>query len=319
VRSQQLSTYEVVNPATGLLEAEYPSADGDEIENLLERSARAYDGWRRTTLPERAAVLNRMAELHVERAPELAALVTREMGKTTREAVGELEYTADIYRYYAEHGPQLLADEPLASESEGTALIRKSPIGSLLGIMPWNFPYYQVARFAGPNLMAGNTIVLKPAPQCPESALAIAELFSDAGLAVDAYLNVFATNDQVADMIADSRVRGVSVTGSERAGTAVAAAAGQHLKKVVLELGGSDPFIVLDTADVTRVVQDAVAARMENAGQACNAAKRFIVVDSLYDEFLEQFVQRWPARRPVTPRTRRRPTGHWSPKTPHAD
>ena len=167
--------------------------------------------------------------------------------------------------------------------------MRKAPVGPLLGIMPWNYPYYQVARFAGPNLVAGNTIILKHAPQCPESALAIEQIFHDAGLPADAYINVFATNEQVAEIIADPRVRGVSVTGSERAGTAVAALAGQHLKKVVLELGGSDPFIVLDAPDVEKVAKDGVFARMENAGQACNAAKRFIVADALYDEFVEKF------------------------------
>jgi succinate-semialdehyde dehydrogenase/glutarate-semialdehyde dehydrogenase len=185
----------------------------------------------------------------------------------------------------------LLKDEPLPSDTPGEAWVRKSPIGALLGIMPWNFPYYQVARFAGPNLMIGNTIVLKHAPQCPESALAMEQLFRDAGVPADAYINVFITNEQAASMIADPRIAGVSVTGSERAGTAVAAVAGQNLKKVVLELGGSDPFIVLSTNDLQQVVKDAVAARMENAGQSCNAAKRMIVIDDVYEEFVEEFTK----------------------------
>jgi succinate-semialdehyde dehydrogenase/glutarate-semialdehyde dehydrogenase len=155
--------------------------------------------------------------------------------------------------------------------------------------MPWNYPYYQVARFAGPNLLAGNTILLKHAPQCPESALAMEQIFHEAGVPADAYINLFATNEQAADVIADPRVRGVSVTGSERAGTAVASLAGQHLKKVVLELGGSDAFIVLDTDDLPQVAKDAVSARMENTGQACNAAKRFIVAEPLYGEFVDLF------------------------------
>jgi succinate-semialdehyde dehydrogenase / glutarate-semialdehyde dehydrogenase len=167
--------------------------------------------------------------------------------------------------------------------------VRKSPIGPVLGIMPWNYPYYQVARFAAPNLMAGNTVVLKHAPQCPESALAMEQIFHDAGLPEDAYINIFATNEQIATMIADPRVAGVSVTGSERAGTAVAAEAGQHLKKVVLELGGSDPFIVLDTDDVDGIARKAVEARMSNAGQACTSSKRMIIMDSVYDQFLERF------------------------------
>src|SRR5882757_11515168 len=169
------------------------------------------------------------------------------MGKITKAAKGELRFAAAIYEYYADNGAALLEDQPLASHLPGTALVRKEPVGPLLGIMPWNFPYYQVARFAAPNLMVGNTIILKHAPQCPESALAMEQIFHDAGLADGAYINVFATNSQIADMIADPRVTGVSVTGSERAGAAVAEVAGRNLKKVVLELGGSDPFIVLDS------------------------------------------------------------------------
>ncbi len=208
------------------------------------------------------------------------------MGKTTAEAVGEVEFVVDIYRYYADNAATLLADEPIPSDS-GDAVIRKAPIGPLLGIMPWNYPYYQVARFAGPNLLAGNTVLLKHAPQCPESALAMEALFVEAGVPADAYVNLFATNEQVADIIADPRVRGVSVTGSERAGTAVASLAGAHLKKVVLELGGSDAYLVLETDDLPSVVEAAVVGRMENGGQACNAAKRFIVAEHLYDEFVD--------------------------------
>jgi succinate-semialdehyde dehydrogenase/glutarate-semialdehyde dehydrogenase len=284
-----MNEYRVVNPATGALESEFETATDAEIQSALERSHAAYLTLGRTTLAERAAIIHRVADLYLERAQELALLITREMGKTTGEAIGEIEYVADIYRYYADQAATLLADEQLESASDGTALIRKAPIGPLLGIMPWNYPYYQVARFAGPNLMVGNTILLKHAPQCPESALATEQIFRDAGLKTDAYINLFATNDQVAQMIADPRVAGVSVTGSERAGTAVASVAGANLKKVVLELGGSDAFIVLDTDDVAGVAKDAAEARMENAGQACNAAKRFIVADRLYDEFVEEF------------------------------
>ncbi|MFZ0323335.1 MAG: aldehyde dehydrogenase family protein, partial [Actinomycetes bacterium] len=284
-----MSMYKVVNPATGATESEFPTATDDQIVEVLGRSASAFSSWSRTSVSERASVLHRVADLYAERADELAALITREMGKTTTEALDEVEFVVDIYRYYADRGPTLLADEPLESDSEGTALVRKAPMGPLLGIMPWNYPYYQVARFAAPNLMVGNTIVLKHAPQCPESALAMEQIFRDSGLVTDAYVNVFASNEQVADIIADPRVRGVSVTGSERAGTAVAALAGQNLKKVVLELGGSDAFIVLDTPDVRGVVEAAVGARMENAGQACNASKRFIVADGLYDEFVDKF------------------------------
>jgi succinate-semialdehyde dehydrogenase/glutarate-semialdehyde dehydrogenase len=283
--------YKVVNPATGETENEFPTATDDEIEHVLARANAAYQSWRTSSKTERAAVLNRVADLYEERREELGMLITREMGKTTGDALGEVDFVADIYRYYANNGADLLKDEPLPSETPGEAWVRKSPIGAILGIMPWNFPYYQVARFAGPNLMIGNTIVLKHAPQCPESALAMEQVFRDAGLPADAYINVFASNEQAATMIADPRIAGVSVTGSERAGTAVAALAGQHLKKVVLELGGSDPFIVLSTNDLQQVVQDAVAARMENAGQSCNAAKRMIVIDNVYDDFVDAFTK----------------------------
>jgi succinate-semialdehyde dehydrogenase/glutarate-semialdehyde dehydrogenase len=282
--------YQVVNPSTGQVEHQYPTATVAEIGEVLARAGRGYPAWRRTTMTERADILHRVAQLYEDRIAELGAIITREMGKTTADASGELEFTVGIYRYYADHGAELLKDEPLHSNTPGTAWVRKSPIGALLGIMPWNYPYYQVARFAAPNLMTGNTIVLKHAPQCPESALAMEQIFHEAGLPADAYFNDFACNVQVAEMIADPRIAGVSVTGSERAGSAVAATAGQHLKKVVLELGGSDPFIVLDGADLPSVAKAAAVARMENGGQSCNASKRMIVTDDVYDEFLSEFI-----------------------------
>ena len=284
-----MSEYKVVNPATNETEREFATATDAEVEQVLARSAAAFRSWRTSAKDERAKVLRRVAELYKERIDDLAALITREMGKPTPEAKGEIQLVASIYRYYAEQGPKLLEDTPLSPRAGGQAVIRKEPIGPLLGIMPWNFPYYQVARFAAPNLMVGNTIILKHAPQDPESALAMEQIFLDAGLPQDAYINIFASNSQVADMIADPRVAAVSVTGSERAGAAVAEVAGRNLKKVVLELGGSDPFIVLDSDDLAKTVKDAVMGRMGNAGQACTAAKRMIVVGDLYDEFVGQF------------------------------
>ena len=284
-----MSDYQVVNPATAEVEKEYPTATDAEVQDALARVHAAYGEWRTTGKDERARILQRVADLYDERADALAAIIAREMGKPLREGKGELQLVASIYRYYADHGPGLLADAPLDPAMGGTALVRKEPVGPLLGIMPWNFPYYQVARFAAPNLMIGNTILLKHAPQCPESALAMEQIFADAGLPADAYVNLFVTNEQSADIIADPRVAGVSVTGSERAGSAVAEVAGRHLKKVVLELGGSDPFILLDADDLGKAVKSAVRGRMGNAGQACNGAKRMIVVDELYDDFVEQF------------------------------
>ena len=216
-------------------------------------------------------MVRRAAELHRERRKELAAIIVREMGKPFGAAVGEVDFAADITEYYADQADAITADQPLTILGEGTAVIRRSPLGVLFGIMPWNFPYYQVARFAAPNLVLGNVIVLKHASQCPESAAAIEAIYRDAGLPEGAYVNVYVSAEQAATIVADPRIQGVSVTGSERAGAAVAEVAGRHLKKVALELGGSDPFIVLATDDLDAVVAAATAARLDNTGQSCNA------------------------------------------------
>lgn len=284
-----MSEYRVINPATGEEGTAHPGVTDSQVQSVLDRSRQAYQSWRTTSIEDRSAILTRVAGLYTERADDLATLITTEMGKTTREALGEVQLVAAIFTYYAEQGPGFLADTPLDPQGGGEGVVRKAPIGPLLGVMPWNFPYYQVARFAAPNLMLGNTIVLKHASQCPESALAIQQIFIDAGLPEDAYINIFASTDQIADMVADARIAGVSVTGSEGAGAAVAEVAGKNLKKVVLELGGSDAFVVLDAADLGPVVEAAVTGRVGNAGQACNGTKRIIVVDALYDDFVEQF------------------------------
>jgi succinate-semialdehyde dehydrogenase / glutarate-semialdehyde dehydrogenase len=284
-----MSDYAVVNPATGQTLATYPTTTDAELETAIASAAAAYRSWREVPVPERAARIRRAAELHRERRDELAAIIVREMGKPLAAALGEVDFAADITEYYADNAERITGDQPIDILGEGTAVIRRSPLGVLLGIMPWNFPYYQVARFAAPNLAVGNTILLKHAPQCPESAAAIAAIYRDAGFPEGAYVPLYITNEQAAAVIADPRVQGVSVTGSERAGAAVAAEAGRNLKKVALELGGSDPFILLSTDDLDATVTAAVKARLDNTGQSCNAAKRFIVVDGLYDAFLEKF------------------------------
>ena len=283
------SEYAVVNPATGEQLATYPALSDAELEQKLAASESAYRRWREMPVAERAALVRRAAELHRERRDELAAIAVREMGKPLAAALGEVDFAADITEFYADHADQITSDRPIDILGEGSAVIRPTPLGVLLGIMPWNFPFYQVARFAAPNLVLGNTILLKHAPQCPESSAAIEAIYRDAGLPEGAYLNLYASNEQAATIIADPRVQGVSVTGSERAGAAVAEIAGRNLKKVALELGGSDPFIVLSTPDLDATVAAAVEARMDNNGQSCNAPKRFIVVDELYDAFLEKF------------------------------
>ncbi len=253
-------------------------------------------------MAERAALVRKVGELHSERRQQLAEIIVREMGKPIEQALMEVDFAAEIYAYYADNAEALMADEPIELlGGEGTAVVRRGSFGVLLGIMPWNFPYYQVARFAGPNLVIGNPILLKHAPQCPESAEAMAQMFSDAGFPEGAYENIYATNEQIEWVIADPRLHGVSVTGSERAGAAVAEIAGRNLKKVVLELGGSDPFILLGTDDLDATVQAAAEARLDNTGQSCNAAKRFIVVDDFYDEFLEKFSETLSASKPGDP------------------
>ncbi|MBO3664855.1 NAD-dependent succinate-semialdehyde dehydrogenase [Microbacterium stercoris] len=288
-------TYSVVNPATGETLADYPEATDAQIQDALAAAHEGFLAWRSTPVAERAAVVRRAAELHRERRDELAHAIVREMGKPLVAALGEVDFAADIVEYYADQAAVVTADQPIDLLGEGSAVVRRSPLGVLLGIMPWNFPAYQVARFAAPNLVVGNTIILKHAPQCPESSALLEGIYRDAGLPEGGYVNVYATNDQAATIIADPRVQGVSVTGSERAGSAVASLAGQHLKKVALELGGSDPFVLLSTDDLETATQNAVDARLDNTGQSCNAAKRFIVADEVYSEFLELFVAKMGA------------------------
>ena len=298
-----MSMYAVVDPATGETVKEYPTSSDDDLRAAIGRADEAHRGWSASsTVAERADLVRRVGELHVEQRQKLAEIIVREMGKPIEQALGELDFVGDIYGFYADNAEQLMADEPIKLlAGEGSAVVRRSSFGVLLGIMPWNFPYYQVARFAGPNLVIGNTIVLKHAPQCPESAEAMQRLFAEAGFPEGAYENVYATNEQIEWVIADPRVRGVSVTGSERAGAAVAEIAGRNLKKVVLEMGGSDPFIVLGTDDLDKTVEDAASARLDNTGQSCNAAKRFIVVDDLYEPFLEKFTAALAAVKPGDP------------------
>jgi succinate-semialdehyde dehydrogenase/glutarate-semialdehyde dehydrogenase len=286
-----MSRYAVVNPATGDTIQTFPQITDDQLEQVVAAAYDAHGTWsRNSSVDDRAAMLRKVGDLHEERRDELAGIIVREMGKPVDQALAEVDFSADIYRYYADNAQEFMKDEPITLlGGEGSAFMRTNSLGVLLGVMPWNFPYYQVARFAGPNLMIGNTIILKHASQCPESAAAIEQIFREAGFPEGAYTNIYADSKQVAKIIADPRVAGVSLTGSEAAGAAVAEVAGRHLKKVVLELGGSDPFILLSTDDMDATVESAVAGRLDNSGQSCNAAKRFIVLDELFDEFRDKF------------------------------
>ncbi len=311
------SSYAVVNPATGETVKQYPEISDEELRATIGRAEAASGSWPQSVdVAERATLVRRVGELHSERRQQLAEIIVREMGKPVEQALGEVDFAAEIYGFYADNAEALMADEPIELlGGEGTALIRRSPFGVLLGIMPWNFPYYQVARFAGPNLVIGNTILLKHAPQCPESAEAMQRIFDDAGFPEGVYENIYATNEQIEWVIADPRVHGISVTGSERAGAAVAEIAGRNLKKVVLELGGSDPFILLGSDDLDAAAQQAAEARLDNTGQSCNAAKRFIVVEELYDEFLERFGEKLSAAKPGDPTAEETAVGPLSSQT----
>lgn len=297
-----MSKYAVTDPATGELVQSYPTATDAQVWDALRSADAAHKAWTQRSVAERAAVVRKVGQIHTERAAELAAIMVREMGKPLAEATMEAEFSGAIYEYYADHAEELMADKPIEIVwGTGSAVMRPSSIGVVLGIMPWNYPAYQVARFAGPNLVAGNTVLLKHASQCPESSAWIQAAFNEAGLPAGAYVNMYATSAQIAELIADPAVRGVSLTGSERAGAAVAEVAGRNLKKCVLELGGSDPFILLSTTDMDATVDAAVSARADNVGQACNAAKRMIVIADLYDEFLEKFTAKMMERDASSP------------------
>ncbi|GAB3283376.1 NAD-dependent succinate-semialdehyde dehydrogenase [Kineosporia babensis] len=286
--------YQVTDPATGEVLQTFPYATGAEIETAIAAADTAFTAWRQVPIAERAAIVQKVSDLFGERAEELARLSRQEMGKAIDEGKEESEFSQAIFGYYATEGPRLAADRPIPTSEDtgGTAMVEYRPVGPVLGIMPWNFPTYQIARFAAPNLVLGNTVILKHAECVPQTALAVAQIMKDAGVPEGAYVNVFATHEQVETIIADRRVQGVSLTGSERAGAVVAALAGQYLKKCVLELGGSDPMVVLDSADVPKLAETAWDFRVYNNGQVCNSNKRMIVMEDVYDSFVAELTEK---------------------------
>jgi succinate-semialdehyde dehydrogenase/glutarate-semialdehyde dehydrogenase len=292
--------YATVNPYTGQTKQEFPFLETDAIDGVVEKAHAAFLDWRRRSVADRAAVVKKAAELMRERQDELAALITREMGKRIKEAAGEVQLAASILDYYADNGPRFLEPKPI-DVMQGEAVVVNEPIGVLLAIEPWNYPLYQVVRVAGPNLTLGNTILLKHAELNPQCALALERLFRDAGAPEGVYTNVFLRIPDVEKVIEHRLVQGVTLTGSERAGASVAEIAGRNLKKSVLELGGSDPFIVLDAPDLGRTVKAATMARMANTGQACIAAKRIIVLDEVYDEVVAGLQQAFSTFTPGDP------------------
>jgi succinate-semialdehyde dehydrogenase / glutarate-semialdehyde dehydrogenase len=283
-----MMAYQTTNPYDGTSGETFPEYDAGQLEAKLACAAACFTIWRMKSFAERAAVLARAAAIMRERSEQFASLITLEMGKLIAQSRGEVALSAAILDYYAQNAERFLAPETLPTR-KGEAVLENSPIGVLFGVEPWNYPYYQIARFAAPNLMAGNVVMVKHASNVPQCARAFEQLMTEAGAPAGAYTNLFISKQQVAQVIDDPRIRGVALTGSEAAGAVVAARAGQNLKKTTMELGGNDAFVVLEDADLELAVRHAVSGRMGNSGQACTASKRFIVVEPLAERFLARF------------------------------
>ncbi|ROO24286.1 aldehyde dehydrogenase [Salinisphaera orenii MK-B5] len=285
------NTHQTINPATGEVIDTYELATDEQALATLRASHEAFLDWRKTSFEERAGILREIAKRLRANKDDYAALMTREMGKPIAQGGGEIELCAAICEFTADNGPQELADEQRDLDG-GRALVSYQPIGVILGIQPWNFPFYQVVRYAIANIMAGNTVLLKHAPNVWGAAVEIEKLFVAAGLPENVFRSLFIDADQTSQLIEHEHVRGVTLTGSPRAGSAVAAKAGEQLKKSVLELGSNDAYLVLEDADIDRAVETCVQGRIYNNGETCVAAKRFIVVDAVYDAFREKFVEK---------------------------
>src|SRR5256886_6021234 len=280
-----------INPATGELTKRFDPHSEGEIESALERAVSAFEKHRRSSFAERAAKLRDAAEMLEKDREHFARIITSDMGKLLRGSIDEIEKCARGCRFYAEHGEKFLSEQIVSSDAR-RSYVRYDPLGAVLAIMPWNFPFWQVFRFAAPALMAGNVGLLKHASNVPQCALAIENIFRDAGFDSGVFQTLLIENEAVEKIIRDPRVKAVTLTGSERAGSAVASTAGRELKKSVLELGGSDPFIVMPSAKLEDAVSTGVKSRMVNSGQSCIAAKRFIVADTIYDKYIVQFVEK---------------------------
>ncbi|MFD5376223.1 NAD-dependent succinate-semialdehyde dehydrogenase [Streptomyces griseoincarnatus] len=296
----QGSPIATVNPYTGERVREFPALSAEDVGRAIDAAHAGFPDWRARSTADRGALVQRAGRLMRERKEELAHLLTLEVGKLIDSSRAEVDLASDILAYYGEHGPELLEERPLPVP-DGKAVLVNEPLGVLLGVMPWNFPLYQVVRLAGPNLVLGNTILLKHASSCPQSALALEQLFTDAGVPPGVYTNLFVRGRDVGKIIDDSRVQGASLTGSERAGVSLGEIAGRNVKKSVLELGGSDPFVVLDGHNLERTVHAAFLGRMGNTGQCCVAAKRFIVLADVYDAFVTGLRDRMSEVRPGDP------------------
>jgi succinate-semialdehyde dehydrogenase/glutarate-semialdehyde dehydrogenase len=281
--------FKSVNPATGETLGEYPAHSAAQVEAKLARAAETAHRWRRTPVTERAAMVGRLAELLDAEKDRLGRMMTLEMGKPIRAGVEEAAKCASACRHYATHGPTFIADEPVP-DADHRSFLAYDPLGVVLAVMPWNFPFWQAIRFMAPAFVAGNVGLLKHASNVPQCAVELELLVRRAGAPDGVFQTLLITSDAVGGVLADPRVAAATLTGSEGAGSSVASIAGKHLKKTVLELGGSDPFVVMPSADLDRAIETAVRARTINNGQSCIAAKRFIVHTDVYDRFLDGFV-----------------------------
>jgi succinate-semialdehyde dehydrogenase/glutarate-semialdehyde dehydrogenase len=279
---------QTINPNTNKQVKSFEEMTEKTVDAKVAKAQLAFTDWKETSYQQRADLLHKVATLMRVKKSELAKTITLEMGKLIAQSESEIDLSANILDYYANHAETFLADKVLDPE-DGEAIIRSSPIGVLLGVMPWNFPFYQVARFAAPNIMVGNTILLKHASIVPQCAVAIEELFEEAEAPEGLYTNLFISGKHATALVSDKRIKGVSLTGGEEAGASIAMEAGKHLKKVVLELGGNDAFIILEDANIEKTVEWAVVGRMNNNGQSCIASKRFIAVEAIADEFIQKF------------------------------
>ena len=293
-------TYQSLNPATGKLLKKFDELTDKQLEEKLATAATCFETWKHKTYAERAIVVAKAAAIMHAKADEFAQIMTLEMGKRINEARGEVEFSSSILAYYAKNAERFLAPVKL-NPKVGEAHMESSPIGVIFGVEPWNFPYYQLARVAGPHLMAGNVLVVKHAGCVPQCAIAFEKLWIEAGAPAGLYTNLLISHDQSDRVVDDPRIKGVALTGSVAAGRSIAARAGQNLKISSMELGGSDAFIVLDDADLEHTVKWAVWGKMYNTGQTCCAAKRFIVVEELADKFLEKFKAALAALKPGDP------------------
>jgi len=296
----ETSSVKTVNPFTNEIVKQFDVMEDKELDSKIALADSTFKTWKKTAFSVRAKLLHKVADIMRNKKEELGKLATLEMGKLLKESIAEVELSADIFDYYADKGEEFLADSPLETPI-GSAFLSYEPIGVLLSVQPWNFPFYQITRSAAPNIMAGNTMLFKHASNVPQCAQIMEDIFLEAGAPEGVYQNLFIPGKKASELVADERIKAVTLTGSEPAGAAIAAAAGKYIKKSTLELGGSDAFIVLDDANVDEAVEAAVNGRMWNAGQVCTSPKRIIVEESIADAFLEKVKTKFASIKPGDP------------------